>query len=237
MNGTLAQFSSELVESIRRNGGECRLPGGRTLLLPACFGFCTGVTRAVTCLHEEVKRVQGDRPIWLLGAMIHNPAVNEAFAASGVTVSYRAEEVFDKASPHDIFVIPAFGLPLELDARLRAFVAEDASIVDATCPFVRRVWREAQQAGRQGRAVVIHGKYGHQETYGIWSRAVEHAPACALLTTVEEARRFAKDWRSLDPVRLHQAEALAASDWTLLNQTTMLSTETAEIAEILKGST
>ena len=236
MSGTVAQFSSELVERIRQNDGLFELSRGRVVLLPGCFGFCTGVNRAVTKLNEVVSGLHDGRPVWLLGAMIHNPAVNEAFAAAGVTVSYCAEEVFAKATPHDVFVIPAFGLPLELDGRLRTFVAEDGLIVDATCPFVRRVWREAEQAGKQGRAVIIHGKYGHQESYGIWSRAVANAPACALVSTVEEARRFADDWRALDPVRIHHEEALATRDWTLLNQTTMLSTETAEIAEILQST-
>ena len=230
----VSQFSSELVDGIRECGGVFEVSPSCTVLLPKAFGFCIGVNRAVTMLNNVVTGLDEKRPIWLLGAMIHNPAVNEAFAKAGVQVSTNAEEVFDKASPHDIFVIPAFGLPLEQDRRLRKFVAEDGRIVDATCPFVGRVWMEAKQGGERGNAVIIHGKYGHQETYGIWSRAVSSAPACVLLSTVEEARRFAVDCHSLADERLFNAEKLARCDWTLLNQTTMLSTETAEIAEILQ---
>ena len=234
MSCGVSQFSSELVDRIRRQGGVYEVSPSCTILLPKAFGFCTGVNRAVTTLNDVVKEPDGGRPVWLLGAMIHNPAVNEAFAKAGVQISVSADEVFDKATPHDTFVIPAFGLPLEQDRRLREFVAEDGRIVDATCPFVRRVWKEAEQAGKQGKAVIIHGKYGHQETYGIWSRAVSKAPACALLSTVEEAKRFAEDRHALAPERLFNAEKLAECDWTLLNQTTMLSTETADIAEILR---
>ncbi len=229
-----SQFSSELVDRIRENGGVFDVSPSCTVLLPQAFGFCIGVNRAVTMLNNLVIGLDEKRPIWLLGAMIHNPAVNEAFAKAGVQVSTNAEEVFDKASPHDIFVIPAFGLPLEQDRRLREFVAEDGRIVDATCHFVERVWRAAEQAGSQGNALIIHGKYGHQETYGIWSRAVNSAPACVLLSSVEETRRFALDCHSLADERLFNAKRLAECDWTLLNQTTMLSTETAEIAEILR---
>ena len=234
MRSGASRFSSELVDRIRENGGVFDVSPSFTVLLPKAFGFCTGVNRAVTMLNEVVKGVDGRQHVWLLGAMIHNPAVNEAFVKVGVQVSTGAEEVFDKASPHDIFVIPAFGLPLEQDRCLREFVAEDGRIVDATCPFVRRVWTGAEQAGNQGNALVIHGKYGHQETYGIWSRAVSSSPACVLLSTVEEARHFAEDCHSLAAERLFNAKKLAECDWTLLNQTTMLSTETAEIAEILR---
>ena len=234
MSCGVSQFSSELVDRIRLQGGEFEVSPSCTVLLPKAFGFCTGVNRAVTTLNKVVTGLDDGRHVWLLGAMIHNPAVNKAFAKAGVQVSSCAEEVFDKATPHDIFVIPAFGLPLELDRHLREFVAEDGRIVDATCPFVRRVWNEAELAGNQGKAVIIHGKYGHQETYGIWSRAVSKAPACVLLSTVEEAKRFAEDRHALASERLFNAEKLAGSDWTLLNQTTMLSTETANIAEILR---
>ncbi|MBR4676362.1 MAG: 4-hydroxy-3-methylbut-2-enyl diphosphate reductase [Victivallales bacterium] len=234
MTVSVSRFSSELVNKVRENGGTIAISPDCTIMLPSTFGFCTGVNRAVTKLNDIVNGKHIARPIWLLGAMIHNPAVNEAFAKGGVQVSTCAEEVFEKASPHDIFVIPAFGLPLELDKRLRGFVAAAENIVDATCPFVRRVWNAAEQAGKQGNAVIIHGKYGHQETYGIWSRAVNKAPACVLLSTVEEARVFAENLSVVEKSRLFNPEKLAGCDWTLLNQTTMLSTETAEIAEILQ---
>ena len=237
MSASVAQFSSELVERIRQNGGVFEVAPDCTVLLPSSFGFCMGVNRAVTTLKEVVAGEHGMRPVWLLGAMIHNPAVNEAFSRAGVQVSYCAEEVFEQATPHDVFVIPAFGLPLEQDKRLRSFVADDGVIVDATCPFVRRVWNEAKHAGKQGNAVIIHGKYGHQETFGIWSRAVNNAPACALLSSCEEARKFVLGIANIPPERLHHPVALAEHDWTLLNQTTMLSTETAEIEDILRGAT
>ncbi|MBQ7651969.1 MAG: 4-hydroxy-3-methylbut-2-enyl diphosphate reductase [Victivallales bacterium] len=228
-------FSSELVERVRRNNGVFDCGNGKRILLPKTFGFCSGVFNAVSKLSETVDN-NPQKDIRLMGAMIHNPAVNSHFAKSGVHIedSKRLERVFELPQDQTIFVIPAFGLPIETDERLRSFAASETRIVDATCPFVRRVWEQAKTAGEQGGAVIIHGKFGHQETNAIWSRAVKYAKACALLTSPEDAKRFAADAANVPVERLFNPRLLPSRRWTLINQTTMLSTETAEIAEILK---
>ena len=228
-------FSSELVENIRRNNGIFECGNGRTILLPKTFGFCSGVFNAVSKLSETVENNK-NMAIRLMGAMIHNPAVNSHFAKSGVNIwdSQNLDAMFNLPNQNTLFVIPAFGLPIDIDCRLRNYVLSDTQIVDATCPFVRRVWEQAKLAGKNGNAVIIHGKHGHQETNAIWSRAVKFAKACALLTSPEDAKRFAADYTNIPEERLFSPELLANRPWTLINQTTMLSTETAEIAEILK---
>ena len=230
-------FSSELVNSIRKNNGVFEFGDGRRILLPKTFGFCSGVFNAVSKLSETVDD-NPNKDIRLMGAMIHNPAVNSHFAKSGVHIedSKHLERVLERPLEHTIFVIPAFGLPIEIDARLRNYVASDSQIVDATCPFVRRVWDQAKIAGTNGDAVIIHGKHGHQETNAIWSRAVKYAKSCALLTSPEDARRFAVSFSNSPEERIFMPNLLADRPWTLINQTTMLSTETAEIAEILKNA-
>ena len=95
MSCGVSQFSSELVDRIRLQGGVYEVSPSCTVLLPKALGFCTGVNRAVTTLNDVVKEPDGGRPVWLLGAMIHNPAVNEAFAKAGVQISVSADEVFD----------------------------------------------------------------------------------------------------------------------------------------------
>ena len=230
-------FSSDLVDKIRANGGIHDCGDGRRIILPRTFGFCSGVFNAVSKLSETVQNNR-EKEIWLLGAMIHNPAVNSHFVKSGVRIadSKSLDNVFSSTGKKTVFVIPAFGLPVEIDERLRASVDSKERIVDATCPFVRRVWEFAKTAGKSGHAVVIHGKHGHQETNAIWSRAVKYADSCVLLTSPAEARRFADGISSVPPERLFNPHLLAERKWTLVNQTTMLSTETAEIAEILKGA-
>lgn len=234
-------FSSELVSKIRENDGVYKCVDGREIILPKTFGFCTGVFNAVSKLSDATaKFIENASPsnIWLLGAMIHNPAVNSHFVKAGVHIAdfRHIDQVFEAAHPSDTFVIPAFGLPIDVDERLRSFVSSVGCIVDATCPFVRRVWEAARQAGNAGHAVVIHGKFGHQETNAIWSRAVRYSGCCVLLTTPKEAQAFAAG-EVLPEERTAGKQFLAARNWTLINQTTMLSTETAEIGEILKNAT
>lgn len=231
-------FKSELIDSIREAGGEYSLKDGRCVLLPKTFGFCSGVRRAVSKLSEVICLYRGRR-IWLLGAMIHNSAVNAWFIGQGVNMvdSHCLDGIFETASPGDVFVIPAFGLPLDVEQKLRCFVDEKSVIIDATCPFVRRVWDAAGCAGEKGNAVIIHGKYGHQETEAIWSRAVKAAPACVLLPSPVYAERYVSAPESIPVEYTYHAEKMGHVAWTLVNQTTMLATETAHVAEILARAT
>lgn len=231
-------FQSDIIEEIRKNGGEYQMRDGRMVCLPVTFGFCSGVMRAVSllakCVYENPMRRK-----WLLGAMIHNPAVNDWFVEQGVKIVPREEldSVFAMASPTDLFVIPAFGLPVELDMRLRDFTAGCGTIIDTTCPFVRKVWDCAKCAGEGGQAIIIHGKKGHQETEAIWSRAVKYAVACALITSPEEAELFAQNRSLLPEDQLFNEEKLEDAEWRIVNQTTMLASETALISDILKKAT
>lgn len=237
-NKRATPFDSNIVDNIRAAGGVLTVGNGRRIILPSAFGFCSGVRRAVAILARTLHD-NPDRKIWLLGAMIHNPAVNHWFTANGVTIapSDTLESVFQHASPGDIFTIPAFGLPVNIDARLRDFVSPPGLIVDTTCPFVRRVWAAAENAGRAGDAVLIHGKYGHQETDAIWSRALATAPACALLPTPRDALAFANNPNDIPEHCIHNRSRLLKVAWTLVNQTTMLASETAQVADILANTT
>ena len=231
-------FSSELVNSIRNNNGIMDYANGKKIMLPKTFGFCSGVFNAVSILTDTVKRFP-DRTIWLMGDMIHNPAVNMHFASLGVNIHdfKYLDEMSSLSKSSTIFVIPAFGLPIEVDEWMRKYAASEEQIVDTTCPFVKRVWEQAKIAGKADNAIIIHGKHGHQETNAIWSRAIKHSRTCALLTSPDDARRFAANLSNIPEERLFNPNLLAERNWTLINQTTMLATETAEIAEILKEAT
>lgn len=216
------------------------LPSGRRVFLPASVGFCQGVRHAVQLLADTLADANHQR-IWLLGAMIHNPAVNQWFVKQGLTLlpDNDLDSLFTRARPSDVFVIPAFGLTINLDERLRTFVQAPGRIVDTTCPFVRRVWQAVSQAAAAGDAILIHGKPGHQETMGICSRAARTAPAVAIIPTPDAARRLLASLHvgaqhdDYPRESLINPERLVACNWTLVNQTTMLCTETEEIAGIL----
>lgn len=237
-------FSDPYIDKLRAQGQSIiELASGRRIALPTSLGFCHGVRHAVQLLANTVAAAP-QRDIWLLGAMIHNPAVNNYFVEQGVKMldDNELDTVFTRAKPSDIFVIPAFGLDCALDERLRAFVQSPGQIVDSTCPFVRRVWQAVEKAAGNGAAIVIHGKPGHQETIGIWSRASKAAPAVALVPSPAAARQLldalppAAPAAGYPPAWLANAERLSHCDWVLVNQTTMLCRETEEVAAILANT-
>jgi len=242
MTTTNDPFHDDDIAALRTGAGAMLLPSGRRLVLPEAFGFCRGVRHAVRLLQETVDQTAG-RQVWLLGAMIHNEAVNAHFAGRGARIieEHDLESLFTLASHDDVFVIPAFGLPLDFDRRLRSYVTPPGLIVDTTCPFVRRVWQAVAKATAAGNAVIIHGKPGHQETAALWSRATA-AAAVAILPNPGRARQFAaasglRDLLDTYPSELLlHPEHLAETPWTLVNQTTMLCTETTAIAGLLQAA-
>lgn len=237
-------FSDPFIDQLRaQRQNVIELTSGRRLALPASVGFCHGVRHAVQLLADTVAAAQ-QQDIWLLGAMIHNPAVNDYFVKQGVKMldDHDLDTVFTRAKATDIFVIPAFGLDCELDERLRAFVQSPGQIVDSTCPFVRRVWQAVEQAATTGAAIVIHGKPGHQETTGIWTRAAKVAPAVAIVPSPAAAHQLldalppTTPGAAYPPAWLVNADRLPHCDWMLVNQTTMLCSETEVIAAILANA-
>ncbi len=214
------------------------------------FGFCFGVENAIEiayrALDEHPDRV-AEGQIFLLSEMIHNPHVNDDLQARGIrflrTTAGEPLIPLDTLGPGDLVIIPAFGAPTEtLDALAAQGV--DVQAYDTTCPFVVRVWKKGAQIGQKGFTVVVHGKRQHEETRATVSRAAADAPVVVVrdpaeteaLAAVVEGREGAdffwsrfegKTSDGFDPDR----------DLTrigVVNQTTMLATETAAIAERLR---
>ena len=214
------------------------------------FGFCFGVENAIEiayrALSEHPEKAAAGR-VFLLSEMIHNPHVNEDLVARGVrflrTTSGETVIPFDALGPDDLVIVPAFGAPTEvLDALAARGV--DVAAYDTTCPFVVRVWKKGAQIGGKGYSVVVHGKRTHEETRATVSRAAASAPVVVVrdmaeteaLAAVIEGRQDADFFRQrfegktsdgFDPDR-----DLARIG--VVNQTTMLATETAAIAERLR---
>jgi len=167
--GALDHFSCELVDRCRQSGGVLALPGGR-IVLPTVFGFCRGVKRALAMLDQEVSRhVQQGGRLFLLGEIIHNPWVNVYFQRRDVTILStedrgRLEELITAS---DCAIIPAFGVPLPVEKRLRQI---GCRIVDTSCGDVRRLWKWAEGAAERGFGVMIFGRADHDETVVTRSR-------------------------------------------------------------------
>jgi len=229
-------FHDRDVQQARRQGGVVPLGEERVLLLPRVTGFCRGVLAALKRLESVLSR--SDRPVWLLGEIIHNDSVNAHFRECGVRILPEGalDRVFAEAQPEDAIVIPAFGLDQELEQRLRTFAAE---IVDTTCDCVHSVWSFVEVQAAAGRTILLHGKPSHPETRATLSRAVGPDNAAVLVPTLDHARQLAEAIRngSLDnyPVALVQhPERADLRRLAVANQTTMLFRETRELERIIK---
>ena len=210
------------------------------------FGFCYGVENAIDIAYRALDENPGRR-IFLLSEMIHNPHVNDDLVARGVQFlrTTQGEQLipFSILTPDDVVIVPAFGMTVEVEEKLRE-QGVDPLAWNTTCPFVEKVWKKSAQIGRQRFSIVVHGKRYHEETRATFSHARQQAPVVVvrdlkeaeLLADVIEGRRSRDDFFRLfddrysdgfDPDR--DLERIG-----VVNQTTMLATETAAIAERLR---
>ena len=120
-------------------------------------GFCFGVSRAVELVESAAG--QGGRT-FTLGPIIHNRHVVEHFEKMGVRVIGQPEE----ASPGDTVIIRSHGVSRDVYKRLEA---RGAAIIDATCPFVKRIHKIVSQAEKEGKLPIIIGTPTHPEVEGI----------------------------------------------------------------------
>ena len=210
------------------------------------FGFCYGVENAIEISYKAIEE-NPDKRIFLLSEMIHNSDVNNDLINRGVRF------IMDTSGNHiinwnelksdDIVIIPAFGTTLEIENKLSA-IGIDPLKYNTTCPFVEKVWNRADSLGKDRFTIIVHGKYKHEETRATFSHSKESAPTL-IIRDIEEAKllgRFInkdigkKDFysafigrytRDFDP-EIH-LERIG-----VVNQTTMLATETQAIADYLK---
>ena len=210
------------------------------------FGFCYGVENAVEIAYQALEE-NPDKRIFLLSEIIHNPRVNENLRHRGVQfLSDTAGNVllpFDVLTPEDVVIVPAFGTTLEVEAALNARGVK-LSAYNTTCPFVEKVWKRSQEIGRQAYTVVVHGKRYHEETRATFSHAQAEAPV-VVVRDLAEAETLAKVIRGeADANFFFQKFADRYSPGFhpdthltrigVVNQTTMLATETQAIADLLR---
>ncbi|MBK9276434.1 MAG: 4-hydroxy-3-methylbut-2-enyl diphosphate reductase [Flavobacteriales bacterium] len=210
------------------------------------FGFCYGVENAIEISYKALEENPGRR-IFLLSQMIHNQAVNDDLTARGMhfiqDTHGRMLMDWSALTAEDIVIIPAFGTTLETEARLKA-IGIDPLRYNTTCPFVEKVWKRSDQLGDQQYTVVIHGKATHEETRATFSHTVRKAPA-VVLRDMAEAELLGRIIRGDEPAdtfeRVFRSRASDGFDPArdlqrigVVNQTTMLATETQAIADHLK---
>ncbi len=236
-------YHSSLVEKLRAQ--DYRLAAGDiTIHLAEEFGFCYGVERAVEYAYETVKKFP-DRQIYLTGEIIHNPHVNRKLRELGIrfmTGEYSDHIAISEIAPEDVVIVPAFGVA---ERELQALKQRGCIVVDTTCGSVLNVWKNVERYAREGLTSVIHGKYDHEETRATCSRALAHGAHYLVVRDVNEARyvcRYISDGGDKDDFMARFDKAISPGfdpdrdleRIGLANQTTMLSSESLSIAEMLK---
>jgi 4-hydroxy-3-methylbut-2-en-1-yl diphosphate reductase len=157
-------YRSEVVDSVRKNGNVFEADG-LTLRLADEFGFCYGVDRAVDYAFQAREKFP-DRRIYITGDMIHNASMNDRLREMGIEFLSRGfdgppEEAFDRLTPEDVVLLPAFGAPVDWVRKLKA---RECIVVDTTCGSVLSVWKRVTRYAQRDFTSIIHGKYYHEET-------------------------------------------------------------------------
>lgn len=221
--------------------------GPLRIYLARHFGFCYGVENAIDIAFRTVDENPGKR-IFLLSEMIHNPQVNHDLRSRGVQFlqdnSGRQIVPFEQLTAEDVVLIPAFGTTLAIEAQLKA-IGIPTEKYDTTCPFVEKVWNRSEAIAKSRYTIIIHGKPSHEETRATFSHAAANAPSVVvkdMQQTIELARYITGE---KEPASFYTEFAGQYSEGFnvqkdlerigVVNQTTMLASDTQAIADYLKA--
>ena len=172
-------------------------------------GFCAGVVRAIE-LVERALAIYGP-PVYVRHEIVHNRYVVEGLRAKGAIFVEELDEVPDTDAP---VIFSAHGVPRSVSAEA---ARRNLFALDATCPLVTKVHREAEIHHRRGREIVLIGHAGHPEVIGTIGQLP--AGAVTLIETLEDAENF---------------QPRDANNLAYVTQTTLSVHDTAEIVDVLK---
>lgn len=220
--------------------------GSLDVFLARHFGFCYGVENAIEIAFQTVENNPNKR-IFLLSEMIHNPFVNEDLLSRGVQFLMDTKGnmliPFELLEKDDIVIIPAFGTTIAIEEKLRG-IGIQIEKYNTTCPFVEKVWNRAEQIAQKGYSIVVHGKPTHEETRATFSHSNAHAPTIVIYDMTEAialgefmlGERDKEDFSTFFANRYSEGFSLDKDlvRFGVVNQTTMLATDTQAIADYLK---
>ena len=236
-------YRDPLVEKLRAEG---RMQIGRLqLLLPQSFGFCWGVDRALAMV-EEARQEHAGRRMWLLNSLIHNPRVNADMRAHGIGFlkgEHAVEGALASLTEEDVVIVPAFSAEVE---DMQALEERGVDLVDTTCPWVIKPHKRTLKYLREGFTTVIHGTVGHDETRATCSLVQHEGGHYVVVHDLREAGALAEFLRgkiSLEELQrsLHPEAFSPGFDAAqhlaqigIINQTTMLASESRAIGDLLR---
>ncbi len=146
-------------------------------------GFCFGVRRAVTTVYEEIEKAkETGEQIYTFGPIIHNEQVVDDLEKKGVRVLNSKEEL--ETLKDGVVIIRSHGVDR---ATSDLIVKKGLKLVDATCPFVKKIHRTVMEKSRDGYDILVIGNDKHPEVQGIkgWSESVTY-----VLNSEEEAEKY-----------------------------------------------
>ncbi len=178
------------------------------LLIAAPRGFCAGVDRAIEIVEKALERYGA--PVYVRHEIVHNKYVVEGLKAKGAIFVEELDEVPDDAP----VVFSAHGVPkaVPAEAKRRKLV-----YVDATCPLVSKVHRQAERQIEKGRHIIFIGHEGHPEVIGTMGQV--EPGQMSLVETIEDVEKLPFD---------------ADEDLAYLTQTTLSVDDTREVIEALE---
>ena len=172
-------------------------------------GFCAGVDRAIEIVKKSIDKFGS--PVYVRHEIVHNKHVVESLKKIGAIFVEEISEIKDKTRP---VIFSAHGVPKKVPKE-----AEELNMkyVDATCPLVSKVHREAENMHKSGYHIILIGHKGHPEVIGTMGQIPEHG--ITLVETVEDVKK----------IIFKKEEKLA-----FITQTTLSVDDTKEVIECLK---
>jgi 4-hydroxy-3-methylbut-2-enyl diphosphate reductase len=237
----------KLEDKLKKDFTPALLDFGRLqVYLARHFGFCYGVENAIEISFRTIEENPGKR-IFLLSEMIHNPQVNADLQEKGLRFlqdTYGRQMIpFSELNADDIVIIPAFGTTIDIERRLNEIGIQTAKY-NTTCPFVEKVWNRSEQIARKGYTIVVHGKPTHEETRATFSHASVQAPSVVVkdmaqavelakyLTGEKTVQEFYLEFKGQFSENFDVQKDLQRIG--VVNQTTMLASDTQAIADFLR---
>lgn len=178
------------------------------LLIAAPRGFCAGVDRAIEIVEKALERY--GRPVYVRHEIVHNKYVVEGLKAQGAIFVEELDEVPDDAP----VVFSAHGVPKSVPAEAKR---RKLLYVDATCPLVSKVHRQAERQIEKGRHIIFIGHDGHPEVIGTMGQVPPGQ--MTLVETIEDVEKLPFD---------------ADEELAYLTQTTLSVDDTREVIQALE---
>ena len=180
------------------------------ILLSAPRGFCAGVERAIEIVEKSIKKYGA--PVYVRHEIVHNKYVVDDLKNKGAIFVEELEEIEDKSRP---VIFSAHGVPKKIPEKAKNY---NMSYIDATCPLVSKVHREAENLHKAGYHLILIGHQNHPEVIGTMGQLP--TGSIDLIQNEDEAKKY----KSQNNKKI-----------SYVTQTTLSVDDTKEIIEILKN--